>query len=506
MNEDLRLVLSDEEAPKPIDPIESLVAPLGRQRKLIAVTALLGAAAGVFLGFKKPNEYESSGKLLVQAGAREAATPESTITEGNASDANTRDAVNNEVHLLHDPQVFRSAAQKVGPQKILRAYDPREGDNENTPFLAKVMHTFQAWWFKGAGDHSSITAEDELRAATRQLMRGMRIQAEPYSSIIGVRYAAHSPDLAQDVVSAFLVASDEHHRATFASDSSLEFLESQVDTALADAMDADQELTAFRISCGVYDLAEQRDNLITVSHSLEQEIAISDNRLQELETLIEFITLELEDEKPTIATVDNAGLREGVAGGTTVMRTNPRWERLNESLDEARSEQTSLIASSSLKRERYYELQDKLVKLEECEPQHRLLDMDAQRKRERASRFLAAFDRADLLNLLDQVEMSNLRLVQAATYPLEKRGPLRSKLAMIGLVLGLALGIGIAYALHLFDRRLRTPRDLERALEIPLLCVVGDLDQADSGKSPLRLLTKANLRRVADVVKRKKTG
>ena len=29
-------------------------------------------------------------------------------------------------------------------------------------------------------------------------MRGMRIQAEPYSSIIGVSYAAHSPVLAQD--------------------------------------------------------------------------------------------------------------------------------------------------------------------------------------------------------------------------------------------------------------------------------------------------------------------
>ncbi len=509
MNEDLKLLLADEDAPKSIDPLESIVAPLARSRRLIVLAGIAGAMLGVVMGLFRPNEYQSTGKLLIHAGARESATPESTITESGAADSNNRDAVNNEVHLLHDPEVFRRTAMRVGPAKILKPYDPAEHDNENTTLRTRVMHGLQSWWFSGNGGQSGHQLDDCescVRLATKQLMRGVTIQAEPYSSIIGISYATHSPAMAQEVVEAFIAASDEHHRSTFASDTSLQFLEEQVDSALAAAMDADQELTAFRISCGVYDISEQRDNLITVNHTLEQQISTDENRLTELNTLIEFITEELKTTRPTVAVVNSAGLRPEVAGGTSVTQVNPRWERLNESLDASNIERTSLRSSFAKKREQFDEIQTKLVKLEECEPQHRLLEIDALRKRERATRFLEAFDRADLLNLLDQVEMSNLRVIQAATFPLGKVGPLRAKLVFIFLVLGIAVGIGIAFALHIFDRRLRSAVDVEGALSIPLLALIPDTEAREEMNPFTDAADKPAVARILQFVTRKKTG
>ena len=509
MNEDLKLLLSEEDAPRTIDPLETIVSPLARSYRLILAIGVAGAVLGVIAGLFKPNEYQSTGKILIHAGAREAATPESAITESGAADSNNRDAVNNEMHLLNDPKVFRSAALRIGPGRILQAYDPAAYDDENTAFQTSVMHALQSWWFAagdGDGGHELDDCDNCVRAATKQLMRGITIEAEPYSSIIGISYGTHSPALAQDVVGAFIAAADEHHRSTFASDSSLQFLEAQVDSALAAAMDADQELTAFRISCGVYDISEQRDNLITVSHTLEQQIATDERRLTELNTIIEFVSEELPTTSPTLAVIDTGGLRPEVGGGTTITQVNPRWGRLNETLDESNVERTSLRSSFTKKRERYNELRNKLVKLEECEPESRLLEIDAIRKRARATRFLEAYDRADLLNLLDQVEMSNLRVIQSATFPLGRIGPLRAKMVIISLVLGLALGVGLAFALHIFDRRLRSAHAAESVLSLPVLSIVPEFSINSSLDSYHNQAPTQRIARAPQLVTRKKTG
>lgn len=507
MNEDLQLLLAEEEAPKAIDPLETIVSPITRSYGLILATGVIGAVIGVISALFSPNEYMSTGKILIHVGARESATPESTITDSGSTNANNRDAVNNEVHLLHDPAVFRRTAMTVGPAKLLEAFDPAAHDDDQTSPVTHTMHAMQSWWF-GAGDsesgHQLDNCDSCIRAATKQLIQGITIQAEPYSSIIGVSYGTHSPALAQEVVEAFIAAADEHHRSTFASDTSLQFLEEQVDSALATAMNADQELTGFRISCNVYDIPEQRDNLITVSHALEQEIATDENRLTELNTLIKFIGEELTTVATTIHMVDSDGLRPGVGGGTSSSQVNPRWTRLNETLDQSKVERSALKSSSTLKHERHNDLKDKLVKLEQCEPQHRLLEIDADRKRARATRFLEAYDRAELLHLLDQVEMSNLRVIQAATFPLGRIGPLRAKRVVIALVLGLALGIGLAFALHIFDRRLRTANQAESILSIPVIAVIPAVRGAAINKGDASTQSRAG--GILQFGTRKKTG
>ena len=476
MNEDIKLLLGGDEERRPTDPLSSLIGPLLRSFHLILFFGLIGAVLGVAKGVLTPNKFLSTGKLLVNSGARESATPESTITEGGSANPYNRDAVNNEVHLLNDPEVFKRTVLSVGPEKILEVYNPY--DPASSKGVRGKIHKLQAWWFSGLAGGESVHPIDDcdscVRVAMKALMQGITIEAEPYSSIIGISYGAHTPVLAQEIVATFLEASDEHHRDTFAFDTSVAFLNDQVDEALANSMESDQELTAFRISCSVYDITEQRDNLITVRHSLEQGLVSDENRLTELDTLLTFLQSELELTPPMIEVTNSGGLRPEVAIGTSEMRENPRWTRLQRNLDETNIERTSLLASATRKRERFETLQDELVNLEQCEPQHRLLEIDSNRKRDRATRFLEAYERAELLNLLDQVEMSNLRVLQHASFPLEKSGPVRTKLAIMGLVFGLAMGLGLSFALGMFDKRMRNPALVAYELGIPVLATVQD--------------------------------
>src|SRR5262245_61618274 len=107
------LLQPDDEGDEPrSDPIRTLVVPLWRARWLIAATLVAGGTVGLFLGLMQPNTYRSSGKLMLRWGAREAATPETMMEGGVASEGQPRDVINTELHLLRAPVVYKDVARK----------------------------------------------------------------------------------------------------------------------------------------------------------------------------------------------------------------------------------------------------------------------------------------------------------------------------------------------------------------------------------------------------------
>jgi capsular exopolysaccharide synthesis family protein len=85
---------------------------------------------------------------------------------------------------------------------------------------------------------------------------------------------------------------------------------------------------------------------------------------------------------------------------------------------------------------------------------------------------LALQDRAQSLGVLAELRNSNVQIAQAAAVPTSPSSPRVSRNTVLGAVLGLLLGLGIALLLERFDRRIREPKDLEVIYGLPLLGVV----------------------------------
>lgn len=103
-------------------------------------------------------------------------------------------------------------------------------------------------------------------------------------------------------------------------------------------------------------------------------------------------------------------------------------------------------------------------------------------------------DRANSLQILNQLQSGEVQLEQAASSPAGPSSPKTLRNTVLGAFVGLLLGIGLAFLLHRTDRRLRDPSDLEEVYGVPLLAIVPEssaLRQAQTGNGSMRQLPPA---------------
>jgi polysaccharide biosynthesis transport protein len=85
---------------------------------------------------------------------------------------------------------------------------------------------------------------------------------------------------------------------------------------------------------------------------------------------------------------------------------------------------------------------------------------------------LALEGRAQSLGVLAELQSPSVQVAQVASVPTSPSSPKTKTNTIVGAILGLLIGFGVAFLLERFDRRIREPKDLEAIYRLPLLGVV----------------------------------
>lgn len=143
----------------------------------------------------------------------------------------------------------------------------------------------------------------------------------------------------------------------------------------------------------------------------------------------------------------------------------------------------SLTNEVSIVRERVRSLERSLRRLE-VENSSNNQDLVRLRQLQREAEAKRALYEAFLSRSMETYEASQLeeadaRIVTVAEVPSTRSSPMVARSLIQALVLGGALGVGIAFGIEFFDRGLRTTGEIERATSLPVLASVPSMAKSD---------------------------
>lgn len=481
---------------------------------LILLAATVGLAFGLFRAAVTPNTYQSTGKLYIRPSVRENLTAESAIA-GSASVRmlNLRETISNEMQVLSSPQLYRKIVEKVGVNGILTPYDPTRG-REAGDWATRLFHGFQQWWFQGGTGGGDAVGDLEYQAI-QTLRSALAIYPEPNTTYVNVTYTTTSPEQAKRIVDVALDAAKEVHTEVLNAASNLETVLRELELEEQQARAAEEKLRQFRLEREIYDYEAQRAALIEHLAELGRQHDQIDleikGRVAERATIerIKAAVKELQAQEgppPTnpeytrlmalLTTLQTEHLQLQLArvrgGETTVLDAqqklldrlvadtkaaleqekptfdpiqvaNPRFVRFVADLDAIE------IAMDKLAEQRRHVAAERatamkrLAEFEGYSPELRQLELDAEQRRTMAGKLADSVVNLKTVERLNQLNLSNIGIHYYGLYEPNKIAPVRSKLLVVGVAGGVAIGGLLALALAFLDRRIRNGQDLRRA-------------------------------------------
>lgn len=485
--------------PGPTTPLRVYARVFFRHKGKMLLFFLTAVACVAAFTYLSPRAYRSQAKLFVRLG-RENSTLDPTATFGQtqvvAVPQSRENEINTAVEILKSRVLLEKVVDAVGPGAILdgRSVSPAE------------EHATGA----------TPEAAAQRNQALVKLIRVLDVEPVKKSNVVVVAYDASSPELAQAVVSKLLEFYLDRHMQLSRTPGAHEFFAEQTSRQRAQLTRTEEELRNLKNETGLVAPEGQRQLLVNRSGRLEDELLQTSSALAAGEVELRLLREKLAGLSPTHVTARTKGMRNEAAdnmrGQLYALQLreldllqkypegHPDLERVRQQVAAAKD----ILHHEEQGREQltegpnrvYEEAHMALLKLEPtlAALRSKAETLRAQLDHQRAEfktlnenslriarlerelglqdslyrRYAENLDQAQIDRALEAGRMSNISIVQPATYDIN---PVRPRLQVyfgLGLLLAVFGSLGLALLAERLHPSVKTPEDLEKRQEVPV--------------------------------------
>lgn len=442
-----------------------------------------------------PRKYVSEAQLLVNVGLESLnADPTTNGTPSVSLQVAREEEMKSILDLFRSHAVAVEVVARLGASTILRpdasvigstdsASDSDARSASSSPsMLGKILGSVQV---------------SEAEKAVRKLHKMVTVGSSPKSNVVRISAEAETPELAQQVVQAFVAVAREKHSNAHRTENSTSFLESKLQRVKDQLLTAGQELRDFKNTMGVSNIEGRKRTLDEQIRELQTNLINSQSELRSFQDKIAQLhqqgrDLPIAAEQDSGTSVSSQSLdtmraelytlrvrSQGLASRLTP--SHPLYRGAVQQVEQAERDleieelrfATSNVARLQSKIRSYQdELQVKRGELRQLnldEVELKSLQAETDLLEKRYERYNADLANARIIEDRRSHEITNINVFQPASKVETPVSPNRKLLVMLGGAVAMFGAFALAFASEFLDSTLKSPEDVESCLQLPVL-------------------------------------
>jgi uncharacterized protein involved in exopolysaccharide biosynthesis len=498
-----------DHAPPPSRPnsARDLCRVLFRHKRKMAIVFCSTLALFVVALIFWPRTYKSEARLLVRLG-KESVGLDPTASMGHTIgvEGNRENEINSEIEILSSRVLFEDVVNRLGHETILTSGAGSGGAASWMDTLKSPLTTAKTW----------LTGEvSPLEKAVAKLQRAVKVNSPRKSNVILVTCDADDPELAQRILQAYLDSYLVMHVKANRTSGSYDFFVEQSDLVREQLTLANEELRNAKNKNGLTSVEGQRTSVQAQADSIEMAMLENERTLSASEAKITALKKalgELPEQLMAEETDLNDVMRnelykvqilekeassrytalhptvialrkqveetrkiyseEQSSSGHKTRRSNPVHQNVQTELMTAQAEAAGQVAQSASLKKQFEAAQNRIRSLNDNELRITELSRKVELLETSYKNYATYREQARIDQALELGRISNVNMVQPASYVAKASNPSIRLVLMLGLFVATLAALAVPLVIEYFDRSLKTPEQTEQQLGIPVLFTV----------------------------------
>lgn len=503
---------------------EVLTVLFRRKRAVMAFFVSVTFFVGLFTYFM-PKTYRSDTKLLVKIGRESVSVDPTVVGPTMQVTRDMQNEINSEVSLLTSKALAERTVDVLGPEYVLKApiRDPGILGIRRT-FHAAVAGLAAGFGDKGQADPASRA---ELREeAVITLMEKLQVSPEDLSNVIWIGYESSDPATAQTILRTLIDQYQRQHVDVYSTQAKPEFFQAQLADVEQRLASKQRALEEFKTRYQLASIENQTQLLIESIEILQNNIDDASASIQASEAMVAAQRQALEGRSETIVlnrvegrantaaeaikqdlldlrlkeidmaarysdnyrplvqvreqirAAERALAEEQRQGGEITTGIDPNVQALRLAMETEQAELSAARARKAALESQLAGLQRRLDFLVSKEREVDVMEREIELLKLDHASVHETMRRALMSNALDESLVSNVSVIEPATLPMLPLGPRTLVNLVLGALVGILGGVGLAFLLERLDQTLRCPAQVRAKVGLPVLASVSKEDFA----------------------------